>query len=156
VQDHCGPVNQRFGKRFERLDPRAAGGKLNVTVKPPDSKVKTMSTATILAVAAAVLLVVMLVLPRIGTAGSSEAHQLVAAGALLVDVRTPQEYATGHLEGAINIPVQELEHRTAELGEPSRPVVLYCRSGARSGSAQRLLRERGFTAAYNLGPMSAW
>lgn len=80
----------------------------------------------------------------------------MAEGALLVDVRTPREYATGHLEGAINIPVQELEHRTAELGEKTRPVVLYCRSGARSGSAQRLLRERGFTAAYNLGPMSAW
>jgi len=57
--------------------------------------------------------------------------QLVADGALLLDVRTPGEFADGHVQGALNVPVQVLESRIAEL-DPARPVVVYCRSGNRS------------------------
>ena len=85
-----------------------------------------------------------------------EAHQRVAAGATLVDVRTPEEFAAGHLPGAVNIPVDELPRRFSELGSPEKPLVVYCRSGARSGRAERLLKERGFQDVFNLGPMSAW
>ncbi len=85
-----------------------------------------------------------------------EAHRVVAAGALLVDVRTPQEFAAGHLPGAVNIPVEELSERLGELGAPEQPVVVYCRSGARSSRAERLLQERGFQQVVNLGPMSTW
>ena len=86
----------------------------------------------------------------------AEAHQRVAAGAMLVDVRTPDEFAAGHLPGAVNIPVEELPRRFAELGSPEKPLVVYCRSGARSSRAERLLKERGFQDVFNLGPMSAW
>ncbi|RKH71582.1 rhodanese-like domain-containing protein [Corallococcus aberystwythensis] len=86
----------------------------------------------------------------------AEAHQRVEAGATLVDVRTPEEFAAGHLPGAVNIPVDELPQRLAELGSPEKPLVLYCRSGARSSRAELLLKERGFQDVFNLGPMSAW
>ncbi|MFB1481788.1 rhodanese-like domain-containing protein [Corallococcus sp. RDP092CA] len=91
-----------------------------------------------------------------GRSVGAEAHQRVAAGATLVDVRTPEEFAAGHLPGAVNIPVEELPRRLAELGSPEKPFVIYCRSGARSSRAEHLLRERGFQDVFNLGPMSAW
>lgn len=87
---------------------------------------------------------------------SAEAHRLVEAGALLLDVRTPAEFAAGHVAGAVNIPVQELRERLAELPAKEQPVVVYCRSGARSASATAMLREAGHTAIHDLGPMSAW
>ncbi|MCS6856434.1 MAG: rhodanese-like domain-containing protein [Sandaracinaceae bacterium] len=86
--------------------------------------------------------------------GNQEARQWVSEGAVLLDVRTPAEYAEGHLPGAINIPVQELEARTNELPKGSR-IVVYCRSGARSARAKSLLEAKGFKVL-DLGPMSAY
>ena len=86
----------------------------------------------------------------------AEAHRLVAAGAHLLDVRSAEEFGRGHLPGALNIPVQELDHRLGELGPTSGDVVVYCRSGRRSSRATRLLREHGFTRVHDLGPMTAW
>ena len=86
-----------------------------------------------------------------------EARKLVAAGARLLDVRSPDEYAGGHLPGAINVPVQEIEGRLAEVGPRDGELVLYCRSGHRSSPhATELLRPHGFTKVHNLGPMTAW
>jgi phage shock protein E len=85
-----------------------------------------------------------------------EARKLVAAGARLIDVRSPGEYAGGHLPGAVNIPVQELDRRLAEVGPRDGELVLYCRSGHRSGRAAAILRQNGFTKVHNLGPMTAW
>jgi phage shock protein E len=85
-----------------------------------------------------------------------DARKLVAAGARLLDVRSPEEYAGGHLPGAINIPVQELDRRVAEVGPIDGELVVYCRSGHRSGRATELLRQHGFTKVHNLGPMTAW
>ena len=85
-----------------------------------------------------------------------EARQLVAAGARLLDVRSSDEFSRGHLPGAVNIPVQELDRRLAEVGPVERDVVVYCRSGQRSSRAAQLLREHGYTKVHNLGPMTAW
>lgn len=77
---------------------------------------------------------------------------------MLVDVRTPDEYRNGHVPGAINIPVQELERRVDELG-PYREteLVLYCESGVRAGHAERMLQRLGFTQLRSLdGHMRAW
>lgn len=87
--------------------------------------------------------------------GNGQARELVAAGAWLVDVRTPAEYAAEHVPGAVNIPVQDLERRLMELGSTDRAVVVYCRSGARSASAARLLREAGYQVT-DVGPISAY
>lgn len=90
-----------------------------------------------------------------GDVSSAQARQLVQAGAKLVDVRTPAEFAAGHIAGAINIPVQQLDARLQEL-EQGSAVVLYCRSGRRSGSAARILKAAGFAAVHDLGPMARW
>jgi rhodanese-related sulfurtransferase len=85
-----------------------------------------------------------------------EARELVEGGAVLIDVRTPQEFAAGHIEGAKNIPVQELEQRLDDVGARDGSVVVYCRSGARSKRAARILEGAGFTDVYDLGPKTAW
>ncbi len=82
---------------------------------------------------------------------ADEARRLIAQGAIVVDVRTPNEYFEGRLEGARLIPLQQLEGRVAEL-EPYReqPILLYCRSGNRSTVAAEILMRRGFRDLYNL------
>ena len=86
------------------------------------------------------------------------AHELVQKqGALLLDVRTPQEFADGHVDGALNIPVQELESKLASLpAKKDQDVVVYCRSGARSARASGILKQAGFTKIHDLGAMSNW
>jgi len=82
------------------------------------------------------------------------ARALVAEGATLVDVRSPAEYGHGHIDGAINIPVNQLKSRLADV--PEGAVVVYCRSGARSAAAGRTLAGAGRENVYDLGGMSAW
>lgn len=76
---------------------------------------------------------------------------LVAAGALVIDVRTPGEFKSGHIKGAINIPVDSIRTKVAELQKKGKPVITCCRSGARSGVAAGILRQQGIEA-YNGGP----
>jgi rhodanese-related sulfurtransferase len=91
-----------------------------------------------------------------GIVDGSAARKLVAAGVKVVDVRTPAEYAAGHVPGAVNIPFDELPQRHAELGAPSTPVLLYCRSGRRTGIATQTLRQKGFTTIYDLQAYDRW
>ena len=100
--------------------------------------------------------VVVFVLPRLGTISSAKARALVAGGAKLVDVRSPAEFAGGHLEGALSAPLGELEQRAESLGPKDAPIVVYCASGMRSASAKRLLQSRGFNNVHNLGGMGRW
>jgi phage shock protein E len=81
---------------------------------------------------------------KAGDVSGPEARQLVQAGARLVDVRTPGEFAAGHIPGAINIPLQQLDSRLGELQPMDSAVVVYCRSGHRSGNAARRLKTAGF------------
>jgi phage shock protein E len=85
-----------------------------------------------------------------------KAKALVEAGARLVDVRTVEEFASGHLSGAVNIPVSELERRLTELGPKGQPVVVYCASGFRSASAAKTLTQAGFGTVADLGSMDDW
>lgn len=79
----------------------------------------------------------------------------VSAGTVYVDVRTPGEFAAGHVAGAINIPHTEMEARWRELAEyRDRPVVLYCRSGHRAGIAYDILEPKGFTRLENGGGLT--
>jgi len=74
--------------------------------------------------------------------------------AVVIDVRTPEEFAQGHLKGALNINVQapDFREQIRALGlDPNRPVYLYCRSGRRSQRAAEILREMGFRQLYNIG-----
>jgi rhodanese-related sulfurtransferase len=83
---------------------------------------------------------------------------LQSQGALLIDVREPDEYAQGHAPGSTLIPLGQLEKRLSEIaGQKNKPIALICRSGNRSGQAQKILERAGFTAAVNVeGGMVAW
>ncbi len=71
---------------------------------------------------------------------------------VFVDVRTPEEFATGHFQGALNIPLNDLEQRWPELKAYARKqLVLYCRSGHRAGLALELVAKHGITNAVNGG-----
>lgn len=74
---------------------------------------------------------------------------------LLIDVRTPEEFASGHINGAVNIPLDQIGRRLSEIPK-DRQVVLYCRSGNRSQQAARLLREAGYSNIFDLGGVIAW
>jgi rhodanese-related sulfurtransferase len=72
----------------------------------------------------------------------------VAKGAFLVDVRTPSEFASGSIKGAVNIPLDEVESRVNEFkGKPS--VIVFCRSGNRSSQAKSILEANGITNVTN-------
>ena len=92
----------------------------------------------------------------LGKTSSDEAHALVAKGARLVDVRSPGELAGGHIPGAVNIPVDQIDRRAGEIGPKEAGVVVYCASGMRSASAAGTLRKLGFAPVADLGAMSRW
>lgn len=79
-------------------------------------------------------------------------------GLVVLDVRTPQEFAEGHVPGAVNIPHDELASRLGELkGAKDRDVVVYCRSGRRAGIALEVLEKAGFRRTYHLeGDYLGW
>lgn len=86
-------------------------------------------------------------------------RELVARGAPLLDVRTAEEFAAGHLPGAVNIPVDEVPARLSEVARltaaKGKDLVVYCRSGRRSAIAATALRAEGYTVV-DVGPMSAF
>jgi rhodanese-related sulfurtransferase len=93
-----------------------------------------------------------------GTAdlGVDDAWRRHEHGALLIDVREPDEWRAGHAPGAQHIPLGSLARRLPELPR-DRDVLLVCRSGNRSGSARGLLARNGFPRAFNVaGGMLAW
>lgn len=84
-----------------------------------------------------------------------QARTLVAEGAFLLDVRTPEEFADGHIEGAVNVPVQSLRERLDEVPR-DRPIVVYCQSGRRSAAAAAILEQAGYEAIHDLGGIGNW
>jgi rhodanese-related sulfurtransferase len=75
---------------------------------------------------------------------------------IILDVRTREEFDSGHLDSALLIPVEELETRYVELSK-NIPVIVYCRSGRRSATAAALLVSKGFSKVYDMtGGINAW
>ncbi len=83
---------------------------------------------------------------------AAEANRLIAEkNPVILDVRTPREYRSGHISGAVLIPVQQLADRIAEITQHRhRDVFIYCRSGNRSTVAAEILHKAGFKSVYNL------
>lgn len=76
----------------------------------------------------------------------------VMADDIWIDVRTTEEYNSGHIEGAIHIPYEEIASRISEItSDKNATIHLYCRSGRRSGIAEGTLKSLGFTQAINEG-----
>ncbi|NNM54526.1 MAG: rhodanese-like domain-containing protein [Spirochaetales bacterium] len=72
-------------------------------------------------------------------------------GALVLDVRTVDEFADGSYPGAVNIPVHILSAKLMDLGPKTRPVVVFCASGARSAMAAQILKKAGWDDVTNAG-----
>jgi rhodanese-related sulfurtransferase len=81
-----------------------------------------------------------------------------ASAPMVLDVRSAQEFASGHVPGAVNVPHGELANRLTSLDlAPGDEIVVYCESGRRAGTAEESLRSAGFTSVRHLeGDMSAW
>ena len=76
---------------------------------------------------------------------------------VIVDVRTPEEYETGYIEGAVNICVTCDAQELLDNLNPDDEILLYCRTGSRSATAARILNENGYHKVYNmLGGITAW
>ncbi len=83
---------------------------------------------------------------------AAEAWEKIDDGALVVDVRTPAEFESGHIDGALNIPHDQVSSRIAEISDhKDKPVVLYCRTGRRAGEVEQKLEASGFQHVLNGG-----
>lgn len=96
--------------------------------------------------------------PKIDQASLLKRMQQKDASLLILDVRSPEEFAAGHIPGAVNIPYTHLPARISELPDASnKDIVIYCAVGIRAGYGAERLRENGFTRLLHLdGDMKAW
>ena len=79
--------------------------------------------------------------------------QLMKDGAIIIDVRTPGEFTSGHIKGSQNIPLNKLSDSLKKLKDKNKPVITCCASGMRSASAKGILKSNGYVNVYNGG---AW
>jgi rhodanese-related sulfurtransferase len=79
--------------------------------------------------------------------------QKIKEGATIIDVRTPEEFKSGHVKGSINIPLDKVQNQLGKI-DKTKVVITCCRSGARSGMAADVLKRNGFEC-YNGGPWTA-
>ena len=95
------------------------------------------------------------VVPEVDTDG---AQQMIADGAVALDVREPWEFATGVIPGAVLVPRADVPERIRALvPDPAAPIVVYCAGGVRSAHAAKTLEEMGYTGAVSMaGGMHAW
>lgn len=68
--------------------------------------------------------------------------------ALLIDVRTPEEYRENHIEGAVNIPVYEIDNIKNEIIDPNKVILVYCKTGKRSKIVKQILTQNGYKNVY--------
>lgn len=89
-------------------------------------------------------------LNRLFGGSSVDYKELIDKGAIILDVRTPSEYRSGHIKNAQNIPLGELSGKLRFI-ENEVPIITCCRSGMRSASAKSILLQNGFTEVFNGG-----
>ncbi len=80
--------------------------------------------------------------------------ELVANGAVIIDVRSKGEYQSGHIKNSINIPLDTLQSQLSKI-KKEKPVITCCASGMRSAAAKSALKSAGFTEVYNGGGWSS-
>lgn len=87
----------------------------------------------------------------LGSTKKDKIEEMIKNGAVVVDVRTREEFRGGHVAGSTNIPLSELEKNIDKLKKMNKPVVLCCASGARSGQAKNILSSSGLVDCENGG-----
>jgi rhodanese-related sulfurtransferase len=81
-----------------------------------------------------------------------QAHEMIQKGAVIVDVRTENEYSTANIKESVHVPLNELKEKIETVvPDKEKTVLLHCRSGSRSFAAKRMLKRLGYTNAYNIG-----
>ena len=109
-----------------------------------------MNWTTILVIAAIVAVIFMI--KKSGQISAKDALEKLKSGALVIDVRSPGEFNSGHLPKAINIPLDEIETALPKrVKDKNQVLLLHCASGMRSGMAKSKLKGMGYTNAFNLG-----
>jgi len=109
-----------------------------------------MNWTTTLIIAAVVAVIFMI--KKSGQISAKDALEKFKNGALVIDVRSPGEFSSGHLAKAINIPLDEIETAVPKrVKDKSQVLLLHCASGMRSGMAKSKLKGMGYTNAFNLG-----
>ncbi len=87
----------------------------------------------------------------IGLGNEVSFGQLINEGAIVLDVRSRNEYASGHFNGAVNIPLEEFEEVLTKIKNKDEVIITCCASGMRSSTAKRILEKEGYTKVYNGG-----
>lgn len=87
----------------------------------------------------------------LGIGPAPDIKQLIHDGALVLDVRTPGEYAGGHVKGSVNIPLDRLPSQLQRLQDKNQPIITCCASGMRSSAARAVLTKAGYTRVVNGG-----
>lgn len=87
----------------------------------------------------------------LGIGPGPDIRQLIQDGALVLDVRTPGEYAGGHVIGSVNIPLDRLSSQLQRLKDKNQPIITCCASGMRSSAARAVLTKAGYTRVVNGG-----
>ncbi len=78
-----------------------------------------------------------------GMGPKTDFKQLFEEGAVIVDVRSPGEFASGHIDGSINIPLDKVKNKVKDLKKMNKPIITCCLSGGRSGAAMNILKAEG-------------
>ena len=86
-----------------------------------------------------------------GASDTSQLDEVIAQGAVIIDVRTPGEFAGGHAQGAVNIPLDQIESKLPSIRKYKKPLVLCCASGMRSARAKSFLANQGIPDLYDAG-----
>ena len=90
-----------------------------------------------------------------GAGPSADLKQLVKEGAIILDVRSVGEYNSGHIKGAINIPLDQLRNHLNKISNKEKTIITCCASGMRSASAKSILKSYGYANVHNGGGWSS-
>ena len=107
---------------------------------------------TVTLIALAVVVLIFAILKRVGQISAASTQSYLKNGALVIDVRSPGEFASGHLPSAINVPLPEIETALPRrFKDKNQVLLLHCQSGMRSGVASKKLKHLGYVNSFNLG-----
>ena len=89
-----------------------------------------------------------------GLGTKTDYRELIKQGAIILDVRSKDEFSGGHIKNSINIPVDQLSNNLSKLKNKNKCIICCCASGMRSGTAKRILESKGYRSVYNGGSWS--
>jgi len=87
----------------------------------------------------------------LGVGPKMNMKEMISKGALIIDVRSKEEYAGGHVKGSVNVPLNNLPAYLKKIRSKDQVIITCCASGMRSGVAKNMLKDQGFTQVHNGG-----